>query len=148
MVLLTPELHFIPAQLLSTATNPAHSLVVKVFSVEQINAIRTELEAKALGHAAAEKWLKGIQARGRRLLADASHWETWSLAGGVHDMRASLQRVPSSTRKAEPASSTRILSAQASVINPQEHGRNVKQGQKLSTVGLGTCRRPLDLFRR
>ncbi|XP_044714806.1 uncharacterized protein HRG_11439 [Hirsutella rhossiliensis] len=134
MVFVTSELHVIPPQLLSTGTDLMHSQVAKIFSSEQAKAIHAEFEGvKALGHAAAEEWVKGLEARGKRSLADASRWERWYLAGGVHDMRASLQSLQSSTQKTEAPSPTRILDAQASVNEPQKSGGDVMQHREPPT---------------
>ncbi|KJZ79100.1 hypothetical protein HIM_01251 [Hirsutella minnesotensis 3608] len=100
VVFVTPDLHVIPPPVLSSGTNPMHSPVVKLFRSKQVEAINAEFEAvKGLGAAAAEEWAKGLEARGKRLLADASRWERWYLAGGVANMRALLHGLPTHNQK-------------------------------------------------
>lgn len=85
MVFLTPENHVIPPCALSS--DPLETSPVKVFWDEQIQNIKAEFEAtKAFGPAAAEEWIKGLEAEGKRSLVDAGRWERWSLAGGVDEM--------------------------------------------------------------
>ncbi|EQK99009.1 F-box domain containing protein [Ophiocordyceps sinensis CO18] len=128
MAFVTPELHVIPPQLLFAGSDPTHSQVAKVFSSEQVKAIYAEFEGvQALGHATAEEWVKALENRGKRSLADASRWERWYLTGGVHDMRTSLQSLHSSTQTIGAASSTRVLDAQAPVNESQKPGGDVMQ---------------------
>jgi hypothetical protein len=107
MVFVTPELHVIPPQVLSSGTGPLQTQVEKGFYSAQIQDINAEFEAvKALGYAAAGEWTKGLEARGKRSLADASRWERWYLSGGVHDMRTSRQSLQAPPLKDEAASSS------------------------------------------
>ncbi|PNY24056.1 transcriptional regulatory protein [Tolypocladium capitatum] len=104
MVFITPELHVIPPQALS-GTWTLKTLVEKGFSSTQIKVINAEFEAvKALGYAAAEEWTKGLQARRKRSLSDASRWERWYLSGGVHDMRTSREGLQAPPVEDEAAS--------------------------------------------
>lgn len=138
MIFVTSEMHVVPPQLLSNGTDPTHPQVAKVFSSEQARAIHAEFGGvKELGYAAAEEWVKGLEARGKRSLADASRWERWYLAGGVHDMRASLQNLQSSNQKTEANSCTRILNSQPSINEPQRSGGDAVQQR---TSVRGTCR--------
>lgn len=140
MAFVTPELHVIPPQLLFAGSDPTHSQVAKVFSSEQVKAIYAEFEGvQALGHATAEEWVKGLENRGKRSLADASRWERWYLTGGVHDMRTSLQSLHSSTQTIGAASSTRVLDAQAPVNESQKPGGDVMQTRDPPTPIIGSC---------
>lgn len=87
MVFLTRENHVVSPHVLSSA-GPFHEQVTKVFWADQIEKIKGAFEdTKAFGPAAAEEWVKGLEAQGKRSVADAVRWEKWYLVGGVHDMR-------------------------------------------------------------
>lgn len=97
VVLIMDQLHVIPPCVMQTGTLPSQSQVTKVFWSHHLEEIKLEFETvKLLGSAAAEEWIKGLEARGKQALADASRWEKWDLAGGIHRMRTSLSSVSSS----------------------------------------------------
>ncbi|KAH7160169.1 hypothetical protein B0J13DRAFT_540561 [Dactylonectria estremocensis] len=94
VVLITDQLHVIPPSVMQTRTLPSQSQVTKVFWSPHLEEIKSEFETvKLLGSAAAEEWVKGLEIRGKQALADASRWEKWDLAGGIHQMRTSLSSV-------------------------------------------------------
>lgn len=93
---LTPENHVIPPCVL--ASDPLETPPVKVFWHEHVENIKAEFEAtKAFGSAAAEEWVKGLEAEGKHSLADASRWERWFLSGGVDEMRRTALNEPVQT---------------------------------------------------
>lgn len=88
MVFITAKMHVIAPQVLSVVTSPGKTQITKVFLGAHVEEIRLEFETvKGLGRAAAEEWVKGLDARGKKLLVDASRWERWFLSGGVQEMR-------------------------------------------------------------
>ncbi|KAK5987659.1 hypothetical protein PT974_11791 [Cladobotryum mycophilum] len=88
MVVLTSELCTIPPQAIRTGSIPLNTHLSKVFWQEHLEKIKAELEAVVkLGTAAAEEWNKGLETRGKGILADSSRWEKWYMSGGVHQMR-------------------------------------------------------------
>lgn len=85
---LTEQLGIIPPQLIQAGTTSSQSPVTKVFWPDHLEEIKSEFEGvKLLGSAAAEEWLKGLEIRGKRALADASRWEKWDLSRGVYQMQ-------------------------------------------------------------
>ncbi|OAQ91526.1 F-box-like domain-containing protein [Purpureocillium lilacinum] len=87
MVFITAKMHVIAPQVLSVVTSPGKTQITKVFLGAHVEEIRLEFETvKGLGRAAAEEWVKGLDARGKKLLVDASRWERWFLSGGVQEM--------------------------------------------------------------
>lgn len=87
-IFLTNELHIIPSTTLQSGQQPSSIQISKRFPNYQIDEIKREFEdAKFLGSAPAEEWLKGLEGRGRERRADAAKWERWELSGGVTSMR-------------------------------------------------------------
>ncbi|KAK7426873.1 hypothetical protein QQZ08_006619 [Neonectria magnoliae] len=114
---------------MQTGTLPSQSQVTKVFWSRHLEQIKEEFETvKLLGSAAAEEWVKGLEIRGKQALVDASRWEKWDLAGGVHRMRTYPSYV--SPAHVEPAkingvgtSSSHPSSGHSSGKNSQTHGQ-------------------------
>ncbi|EXV01205.1 F-box-like domain protein [Metarhizium robertsii] len=87
MVFLSQENHVVPPHVLVSTTSLSHAQPIKVFWNEQIENIKSAFEdAKGLGPAAAEEWIKGLGQEGKRCLADVARWERWHIAGGVYEM--------------------------------------------------------------
>ena len=98
LVLFTNELHVIPAATLQAAQHPSSIQITKLFSKQQVEDISKEFDSvKALGTAAAEEWLKGLDGLGKERKSDAARWERWEAGGGLAKMRShdvqELQRV-------------------------------------------------------
>ncbi|CAG8976340.1 hypothetical protein HYALB_00005747 [Hymenoscyphus albidus] len=99
-IFLTNELHIIPPTTLQSGQQPSSIQISKRFPNFQIEEIKREFqEAKVLGAATTEEWLKGLEERGREMRTDAARWERWEFSGGVANMRP----VASHEVKKEPA---------------------------------------------
>lgn len=123
MVFMTSDSHVIPPQLLASGASPLYPHVAKAFSSQQIKEVKAKFEeVKELGQAAAEEWVKGLEAHGKCLLADASRWEKWYLAGGVLQMRTSRQSPQALVHKAEAAPPAVIPDARDSLNTLQKSG--------------------------
>jgi hypothetical protein len=85
-VFLTTELHVIPAATLQSG--PPNSIQIsKHFFKPQIENLKQEFDdVKAMGSAAAEEWMKGLEGRGRERRNDAARWERWDVSGGISRM--------------------------------------------------------------
>ena len=95
-VFMTAEMHVVAPQSVQGERSPIQEQLSKIYWKSQIDDIRAEFEeVKGLGSAAAEEWLKGLNARGKLVLADASRWEKWAISGGVRQMR--LKDAPAQT---------------------------------------------------
>lgn len=102
------------------------SQATKVFWGEQVENIKAEFEAvKKLGLAATEEWMKGLEARGKLALADASRWEKWFMSGGVQQMRM------------ESASTSRQISSAVDVTIPASSMFPNGLSTKINTFGPG-----------
>lgn len=89
-VFLTNELHVIPPATLQTGQPPSTVQITKRFFNSQIDEIKRDFdEAKALGAAPAEEWLKGLENRGKERRTDAARWERYESLGGVATMPSS-----------------------------------------------------------
>ncbi|KAM0339631.1 hypothetical protein ACHAPQ_001591 [Fusarium lateritium] len=87
-VLVDGEMHVIPPRAMQTGAVPPNTQVAKLFWSEHVGKIKAEFEhVKALGSAAAEEWIKGLEIRGKQALVDASRWEKWAGSGGIAQLR-------------------------------------------------------------
>lgn len=86
-IFLTNDLHVIPAAILQSGA-PTGIQISKHFFNPHIEELKQEFEeVKAIGYAAAEEWIKGLEGRGRERRNDALRWERWEVSGGVARMR-------------------------------------------------------------
>ncbi|KAK2728425.1 F-box domain containing protein [Colletotrichum kahawae] len=89
-VFVTNELHVVSPSTLSVESNEEMPQTTKIFWAPHVETAKAELQqARNLGAAAVEEWLKGLAARGKDARLDASRWEKWALAGGLFHMRQS-----------------------------------------------------------
>lgn len=89
LVFLTNELHVISTTTLQSGQQPANIQITKCFSKQQVDSIIKEFEGvKALGSAATEEWLKGLDGLGKERKIDAGRWERWEAGGGLLKMRS------------------------------------------------------------
>ncbi|KAF5583782.1 hypothetical protein FPCIR_8887 [Fusarium pseudocircinatum] len=110
-VLVDADMHVIHPRAIQAGTVPPHIQVTKLFWSEHVEQIKLEFEnVKALGSAAAEEWIKGLEIRGKQALADASRWEKWASAGGMAQFQA-----PKTAAKAEAPSSFTPLALSAPI---------------------------------
>lgn len=91
-VFLTSDLHIIaPATMQRGSELSVHDKPSKVYWPAHIDQIKDEFESvRSLGGAAAEEWLKGLDARGKKALVDASRWEKFHLSGGLALLQESI----------------------------------------------------------
>ncbi|KAJ4272341.1 hypothetical protein NW762_001054 [Fusarium torreyae] len=87
-VFVDADMHIISPRAMQMGVVPQGTQVTKVFWSEHVDQIKTEFEqVKALGSAAAEEWIKGLEIRGKQALVDASRWDKWANAGGMAQIR-------------------------------------------------------------
>lgn len=82
----------------------------KWFYREHVQDINRQFEdVRALGPAAGEEWLKGLEDMGRRRMADAERWERCERKGGLQDLSpprrqtVSPPSIASSSQQAAPS---------------------------------------------
>ena len=91
-----------------------------MFWTAQIKQLKKQFEeAKELGTAAAEEWIKGLEARGKQLMADASRWEKWQAAKGIHEMQKPF-KIPKST----PSNAQNGLNTAADSLGQSDQGNS------------------------
>ncbi|KAF5536163.1 hypothetical protein FPHYL_13038 [Fusarium phyllophilum] len=113
-VLVDADMHVIHPRAIQAGTVPPHIQVTKFFWSEHVEQIKLEFEnVKALGSAAAEEWIKGLEIRGKQALADASRWEKWASTGGMAQFRA-----PKAAAKADAPFSFTPLALSAPLGKP------------------------------
>ncbi|KAF5632480.1 hypothetical protein F52700_6467 [Fusarium sp. NRRL 52700] len=96
-VLVDADMHVVHPRAIQAGTVPPHIQVTKLFWSEHVEQLMLEFEnVKALGSAAVEEWIKGLEIRGKQALADASRWEKWASTGGMAQFQA-----PKTSAKAE-----------------------------------------------
>jgi hypothetical protein len=92
-IFFTNEKHALSPHTLQSGQPPTNIQITKRFLNSQIDEIKEEFEnAKALGTATAEEWLKGLEERGKEKKADGARWERWESMGGVLSMRRSHEK--------------------------------------------------------
>lgn len=104
---ITPDLNVIPSSTLhDNPALPPNLQISKFYYKEHIAEVQSQLaDVRALGHAAAEEWYKGLEKRGKDRVSDAERCERWEA------------RVRSSTRQT-PKSSTSSYSTPSN-LTPQ-----------------------------
>ena len=118
-VFLTNELHVIPPATLQNGP-PAGIQISKHFFKPHIEELKQEFDSvKAMGSAAAEEWIKGLEGRGRERRNDALRWERWEASGGVTRMR---NLGTNGIGKPERQSSTQSLHAISSATSATTNG--------------------------
>jgi hypothetical protein len=86
-IFLTNEIHVIPATTLQSGP-PTGIQISKHFFKPHVEKLKQEFDdVKAMGSAAAEEWMKGLEGRGRERRNDAVRWERWDVSGGISRMR-------------------------------------------------------------
>lgn len=105
MAFLTPDLNVVYTQSIKTTQVPTSVPLTRIYWPAQVESLRLEFEdVKRFGPAAAEEWIKGLEARGADTIHKASRWEKYYLAGGVSQMlipsttRGALKNVEATTR--------------------------------------------------
>ncbi|GKT99269.1 hypothetical protein FLAG1_01360 [Fusarium langsethiae] len=87
-ILVDTDMHVIPLRAMQMGILPPDTQVTKLFWAEHVEQVKAEFTSvKALGSAAAEEWIKGLEIRGKQVLVDASRWEKWAGAGGITHLR-------------------------------------------------------------
>ncbi|KAG4294790.1 hypothetical protein FPRO06_01375 [Fusarium proliferatum] len=116
LVLVDADMHVIHPRAIQAGTVQPHIQVTKLFWSEHVEQIKLEFQkVKALGSAAAEEWIKGLEIRGKQALADASRWEKWASTGGM----AQFQALKTAAKAEAPFSSTPLaLSAPLGKTSP------------------------------
>ncbi|KAG8675438.1 hypothetical protein FPOAC1_001417 [Fusarium poae] len=87
-ILVDTDMHVILPRAMQMGTLPPDTQVTKLFWADHVEQVKAEFTSvKALGSAAAEEWIKGLEIRGKQVLVDASRWEKWAGAGGIAHIR-------------------------------------------------------------
>lgn len=87
MSFLTADLNVVYTQSIKTTQMPTSVPLTRIYWPAQVESLRLEFEdVKRFGPAAAEEWIKGLEARGADAIHEASRWEKYYLAGGVGQM--------------------------------------------------------------
>lgn len=87
MSFLTADLNVVYTQSIKTTQVPTSVPLTRIYWPAQVESLRLEFEdVKRFGPAAAEEWIKGLEARGADAIHKASRWEKYYLAGGVSQM--------------------------------------------------------------
>jgi hypothetical protein len=72
---------------LRNGTPPSDVKLTKHFYKPQVEEIQRRFhEARELGNASAEEWVKGLESEGRDRCNDAARWEQWEAKGGLKNV--------------------------------------------------------------
>jgi hypothetical protein len=87
-VLITPSMHMVPSVVLRSNEIPADLHLTKYYFNSDIEYLIQEFDhVKSLGPATLEEWIKGLESKGKRKMADAARWEQWENSGGLYEVR-------------------------------------------------------------
>ena len=75
--------HYIAHNLLKNQTPPNLQMTKHFYKPSVENVMRRFENAKALGAATAEEWIKGLSSQGQERLEDIIRWEQWESKGGL-----------------------------------------------------------------
>ncbi|KAF5019893.1 hypothetical protein F66182_8097 [Fusarium sp. NRRL 66182] len=137
-VFVDAEMHIIPPRVMQTGAVPPSTHVTKLFWSEHVEQIKEEFsQVKALGSAAAEEWIKGLEIRGKEALVDASRWGKWAVAGGVAQVRMSKLDEPKIEASGPAASTLKpLLKNPSPDATKQVHEQQVQTSNPNEKPGL------------
>lgn len=82
--LISSSSHFIANSVLRSTPPPSTLQLTKHYYKPHVDDIRRQLDdARELGSASAEEWIKGLDRLGKERLHDATRWEQWEAKGGL-----------------------------------------------------------------
>lgn len=89
--------HYIGHSLIRSRTPPSSLSLAKRFYKPAIRDITGAFEdAKTLGKASAEEWIKGLANQGQQRVEDVIRWEQWESKGGLKKVNSRPHLKPSS----------------------------------------------------
>ncbi|KAK1250599.1 hypothetical protein MKX08_010602 [Trichoderma sp. CBMAI-0020] len=125
MAFLTADLNVVYTQSIKTTQVPTSIPLTRIYWPTQVESLRLEFEdVKRFGPAAAEEWIKGLEARGADAIHKASRWEKWYLAGGVSQML-----IRSSSTPPQPPTCSALKNVEATT-RPKRRAREVTEELK------------------
>ncbi|KAF1934886.1 hypothetical protein EJ02DRAFT_439596 [Clathrospora elynae] len=96
--LLTNDQHYVTTSTLQSSTIPAAVEIAKFYLKKHVEEITQDLdEALSHGPAAAEEWLKGLEARGKKRMRVAENWERWEVKYQSMEEHNDARRTASTT---------------------------------------------------
>lgn len=89
--LFTQSMHYVPQSLLRECSVPVNITLQKYYFLPEIQSLQERAdEARTLGSAAAEEWLKGLSTTVEVTNNDVNRFEQWDLNGGLVSARLAL----------------------------------------------------------
>lgn len=83
--LFTDAMHYVPYTALESKQVPSSVGVTKWYYKPDVDRLLRSLEeTRALGPAAVEEWIKGLETAGRDSLKKSNGWELWEARGKLH----------------------------------------------------------------
>ncbi|KAK2741052.1 hypothetical protein FQN57_005789 [Myotisia sp. PD_48] len=133
----TPSMHYASSISLRGGQPPSGMTLTKYFLRSHVEELKASFEeVKALGSAAAEEWMKGLEGEGKAKLSDAARWEQWELTGGLRGLRVShVHQASESAMKPEQNKSSPYQSTMAG--NNTATLGNHKSSDTNSSTSLG-----------
>lgn len=95
----------------------------KRFFKPHIEELKKKFEnVKTLGLAAAEEWVKGLEANAKEKSADAARWETWEATGGLTKLLKWTSLIDAPQRTPSPSS---VFDSSSASTRPTTSGKHV-----------------------
>jgi hypothetical protein len=90
--------NYVTSVTLRNGTPPSDVKLTKHFYKPQVEEIQRRFhEARELGNASAEEWVKGLESEGRDRCNDAARWEQWEAKGGLKKVNSRPNQKPISS---------------------------------------------------
>lgn len=122
--------NYIPSTVLRGTTPPSTLKLTKHFYKPHVQDVMLRLEnARELGNASTDEWIKGLDSEGRDRLNEAARWEQWDAKGGLK--KVNLRSHPKSvTTQGNNSNVTKASNTKGGT--PSD--RSTPQGIRLSTI--------------
>ena len=100
--------NFVTSAALRNTTPPSDIQLVKHYYKPHVDQIKSQFrDARELGSASAEEWVKGLESIGREKCIDAARWELWEAKGGLRKINLPPKsKAGSSTARPAPPTTT------------------------------------------
>lgn len=122
----TPSMHYASSILLRGSQPPTGLVLSKYFIKSQVEELKSRFEeVKALGSAAAEEWVKGLEGNGKEKMSDASRWEQWEAANGLRSLKSSISQLGLLTETAARSLSREPSANNLTPVNEKTSSRRI-----------------------
>lgn len=122
--------NYIPSTVLRGTTPPPTLKLIKHYYKPHVKDVMLRLEnARELGNASTDEWIKGLDSEGKDRLNEAVRWEQWDAKGGLRKVN-----LRSHSKSAIAQGSTFNGTKASNIKGGTPSDRSTPQGIRLSTI--------------